>query len=81
MISLRFLPREEWEAELRFYGCKPLVGQGPLNTAEFWQMPWQSYPFNVPVEEDGRMLQVDLQELVLRIIGSAPPDTTFPYDA
>jgi len=80
LISLRFLPREEWEAELRFYGCRPLAGKGALNTAEFWQTPWHTYPFTVPVEDDGRMLDDDLRELVLRITASAPPDTTFPYD-
>jgi len=80
LISPRFLPREEWEAELRFYGCRPLAGQGPLNTAEFWRMPWQSYPFTVPVEADGRMLDADLHERVLMITSCAPPDVTFPYD-
>lgn len=80
MIALRFLPREEWEAELRFYGCKPLEGQVALNTAEFWRTPWQSYPFTVPVEDDGRMLEADLMELVLTITAGAPPGTTFPYE-
>lgn len=79
MISHRFLSREEWEAELRFYGCKPLQGLGRLNTAEWWRMPWQSYPFTVPVEDDGRMLQSDLDGLVILIATTAPDGTTFPY--
>jgi len=49
MIAVRFLYREDWEARLRYYGCTPLQGKGPLNTAEWWQMPWGS-PFTVPIE-------------------------------
>jgi hypothetical protein len=34
--------------QLRDYGCKPLQGKGPLNTAEWWQMPWGGYPILSP---------------------------------
>lgn len=79
LIAARLLAREAWEPELRFYGCTPLAGKGKLNTAEWWRMPWQDYPFTVPVEEDGRMLEDDLQRLVVTIVNSAPPGTEFPH--
>ncbi len=78
MIAARFLHRNEWEPELRHYGCKPLEGKGKLNTAEWWQMPWQAYPFTVPIEEDGRLLQSDLDRLVMMILASAPEGSEFP---
>lgn len=80
MIAGRLLARDEWETELRFYGCVPLAGKGTLNTAEWWRMPWQEYPFTVPVEPDGGMMQDDLQRLVVTIVNSAPPDTEFPFE-
>lgn len=80
MIAVRYVHREEWERELRRYGCKPLEGKGPLNTAEWWRMPWQPYPFTVPCESDGRMLQSDLDALQIMIVGSAPEGTEFPDD-
>ena len=43
-------------------------------------MPWQEYPFTVPVEDDGRMLQAVLDRLTLIIVGSAPDGVEFPYD-
>jgi hypothetical protein len=80
LIALRFVHRDEWEAELRHYGCFPLEGQGNLNTAEWWRMPWQTYPFTVPVESDGRIVQTDLDRLVLMIVAAAPDGTEFPLD-
>ena len=77
MSALRRLPREEWEAVLRSYGCTPLDGKGELNTAEFWCMPWQSYPFTVPVE-DGYISQIDLDYLVALMGASAPDGWEFP---
>ena len=77
MIAIRFLSREEWEPELRRFGCKPLAGKG-LNTAELWQMPWQRYPFTVPIESDGRLLQFELDELILMIVECAPDGIDFP---
>jgi len=77
LIASRRLPREEWEAVLRSYGCRPLDGKGKLNSAEFWRMPWQHYPFTVPVE-DGFLAQADLQYLIALISSSAPEDWTFP---
>lgn len=80
MISVRLISREEWEAELRHYGCKPLPGKTKLNTAEWWRMPWQDYPFTVPVDEEGRMRPEDLQNRISLIAESAPDGTTFPYE-
>ena len=77
MIGLRFLPREEWEAELRSYGCRPAQGLGQLNTAEFWRFPWGGYPFTVPHEE-GRMLRTDFDSIIIMIASAAPPDWRFP---
>ena len=72
MIASRYVQRDEWEAELRYYGCKPLEGKGKLNTAEWWRMPWQSYPFTVPCEADGRMPQSDLDVLLIAIAECLP---------
>lgn len=80
MIAVRYVSRETWEEELRFYGCKPLEGKSNLNTAEWWRMPWQSYPFTVPIEADGRLCQSDLDALIILIVTSAPEGTDFPYD-
>jgi hypothetical protein len=76
LIASRRLSRFEWEAELRSYGCRPLEGKGHLNTAELWQMPWQGYPFTVPVE-GGCISRTDLDYLVALIAQSAPKDWTF----
>jgi len=76
MIAPRFLHREEWEAKLRDYGCKPLEGKGPLNTAEWWQMPW-GQPFVVPIEDDGRCHERAIHHLILHIVECAPPDWKF----
>jgi len=51
MIANRLLSRSEWEAKLRRWGCAPLDGAGPLNTAEWWRGP--KYPFTVPVDDEG----------------------------
>ena len=76
MIALRRLPREEWEATLRSYGCKALEGSGALNTAEFWLMPFQSYPFTVPTD-DGYLGPFELQHLIALICNSAPDGWNF----
>jgi len=78
LIALRFVSREEWEAELRRLGCKPLEGKGPLNTAEWWRMPWWPHIFTVPIEADGRIPQLDLDDLIAYIVSVAPPGTEFP---
>jgi hypothetical protein len=80
MISVRFLHRLEWERKLRSYGCKPLEGKGPLNTAEWWQMPWGGQPFIVPTEDDGRCDEWAIARLILDIVKAAPPDWEFPSD-
>lgn len=80
MISVRLLARAEWEAELRYYGCNPLEGKGPLNTVELWQMPWQRWPFTVAVDDNGYITLGEMDRLQILIVGSAPPGTKFPYD-
>jgi hypothetical protein len=77
MISVRFLHRDEWEARLRHYECQPLRGKGPLNTAEWWQMPW-GRPFTVPVDTDGRCEERAFQRVILDIVACTPPDWQFP---
>jgi hypothetical protein len=77
-MPVRFLSRAEWEAKLRSYGCRPLQGEGKLNTAELWLTPWGSYPFTVPVESDGRCDQIAFQRIVAYIASIAPPGWKFP---
>jgi hypothetical protein len=77
MIATRFLHRNEWEARLVGYGCKALKDKGPLNSAEWWQMPWGS-PFTVPIEEDGRCDEWAIQRIILDMVKCAPPDWEFP---
>jgi len=72
------LSRDEWEASLRGYGCKPLEDKGPLNTAEWWQMPWGGYPFTVPADGNGRCEKWALNRLIFDIIKSAPSGWEFP---
>lgn len=77
MIAPCRIARDEWETLLRSYGCEPLEGKGRLNTAEYWRMPFQSYPFTVP-NEGGYVTQADLDYLINLIATSAPPDWEFP---
>lgn len=77
MIALRFLSREEWEDQLRYYRCRPMVGTMPLNTAEWWVSEWK-FIFTVPVEDDGTCHQTAFQKLISDIMASAPRGTTFP---
>jgi hypothetical protein len=79
MISVRFLRRDEWETKLRSYGCEPLSGKGPLNTAEWWNAPW-GQPLTVPVESNGRCEQWALQRVILDLVKRAPADWKFPPD-
>jgi hypothetical protein len=92
MSAVAFLSRPEWEASLKAFGCKPLEGKGGLNTAEWWQLPWDSYPFTVPIEADtvpieadtvpieadGRCAKRALNLLLQSIISQAPPGFEFP---
>lgn len=80
MISSRLLARAEWEEELRYYGCAPLEGKGPLNTAELWQMPWQGWPFTVALEVGDKVSMSEMDRLRMLIVSSAPSGTKFPYD-
>jgi hypothetical protein len=78
VIAARSLAREEWERELRYYGCYPQAGLTKLNTAEWWRLPFAGYaPFTVPVE-DGRLLQSDLDRIVMMIVEAAPEEWTPP---
>ncbi len=73
MIALRRFPREEWEGVLRSYGCEPLEGVGPLNTAEWWRFPWEPHvPFTVPVDEDGYADPWGFQRLLSDMARLAP---------
>jgi len=78
MSSVWLVPREEWEEALKSYGCKPLEGKGPLNSAEWWQMPWGVYPFTVSIEDDGRCDRRALNRLIADIVSQAPPGWEFP---
>jgi len=80
LISVRLLGRAEWEAELRHFGCTPWPTIVKLEIAEFWQKPWESHPFTVPLEDGERMSQRTLDDLKAMIGRTAPPDTKFPYD-
>lgn len=80
MSAVRLIPREEWEEELRFYGCKPAPASVQLTTpVEWWQMPWETVAFMVPLDGEGRMWPKDLQNRVSLIVASAPKGTKFPY--
>jgi hypothetical protein len=43
------LPRSDWEAELRHWGCRRMDGEGPLNTAEGW-IGADGLRFTVPIK-------------------------------
>jgi hypothetical protein len=64
LIAVRRVSREEWEAELRHYGCSPAQGLTKLNSAEWWRYPWGGYPFTVPAAEDGYVLKQDLDDII-----------------
>jgi hypothetical protein len=72
----RFLTRAEWEAKLRRWGCEPLSGVGPLNTAEWWKRPEGGIPFTVPAEEDGSCDFWAIQRLASDF-GRPPPARPF----
>ncbi len=78
MNAVSLVPPEEWKEALRDYGCKPLEGKGPLNTAEWWQMPWGGYPFIVPVDDEGRCDRWAPNRLIADIIQAAPSGWEFP---
>ena len=77
MIAVRVLHREEWEADLRSYDCKPLEGLTKLNTAEWWQYPW-GHPFTVPCDETGLCEYWAYNQLIADMARCAPPDWVFP---
>jgi hypothetical protein len=65
---------------LRYYGCTPWPSIVKLEIAEFWQKPWETFPFTVPLEEGDRMSQRTLDDLKTMIWRTMPPGTKFPYD-
>ena len=77
MISLRFLPRANWEPRLQYYRCRKMEGGVSLNTAEWWVSEW-GFAFTVPVEENDCCHQAALQRLIADIVRTAPLKTTFP---
>ena len=81
MIAPRFLPRSEWERQLRYYRCVPVHGLGRLNTAEWWRATWdRNYLFTVPVEADGSCHESAFQRLVAELMKNAPSNLRFDDD-
>ncbi len=79
MIAAPFLSRSEWEKRIRSWGCYPLEGKGPLNTAEWWRWPWpNSTPFTVPVEEDGSLEFWAFQRIKTDMARLAPNSWDWP---
>lgn len=77
-MPVQRLPRERWEPELRSYGCEPLKGKTPLNTAEWWRWPWGGCPFTVPVDPDDYVETWAFQRLLADMARLAPPNWEFP---
>lgn len=76
MIANRLLTRKEWEAKLRRYGCEPLPGKGPLNTAEWWHRPGNP-PFTVPIEDDEGQCEFWAIQRLVDDFGRPPPSNPF----
>lgn len=76
-MSVRMLPRTEWEKRLRGYGCYPQEGLTKLNTAEWWRWPWGGAPFTVPCEADGSMDMGAYHRLLADMATLAPRDWDF----
>ena len=72
MIAERLLPRHLWEAKLRRWGCEPLAGKGPLNTAEWWTGP--KGPFTVPIEGADDRCEFWALQKICRLHGRPPSD-------
>ncbi len=77
MIAVRLYPREEWEAQLRALGCRPLEGKGHLNTAEWWIAEMggdrPGFLFTVPVEgPDDRVGERELGIVIAQIKKARP---------
>lgn len=51
-----------------------------LEIAEFWQKPWEAFPFTVSLEDGDRMSQRTLDDLKAMIWRTMPRETKFPYD-
>lgn len=77
MIAVRLYPREEWEAQLRALGCRPLEGKGHLNTAEWWVAEMgggqPGFVFTVPVEgPDDRVGERELGIVIAQVKKARP---------
>jgi hypothetical protein len=77
LISVSLIPLAEVEKKLRSYGCEPLEGKTPLNTANWWKWPWGGPPFTLP-NEDGMVDNLAVQQLIADMARLAPPDWEFP---
>jgi hypothetical protein len=73
VIANRLLSREEWEAKLKRWNCRPLEGKGPLNTAEWWIGP-KGGPFTVPIEGEDDRCEFWALQRICRDLGYAPED-------
>ena len=80
MNPIRRIPRDEWGAQLKSYGCYPAAGMGSLQTAEFWRWPWGGYPFTAPCDADGFMDMWAFQRLLSDMAALAPADWVFLTD-
>jgi hypothetical protein len=78
MSAVRLLSRTEVEAKLRSYGCKPLEGAGPLNTADWWRWPWGGAPFLLPLDSNGMIDEWAFRRLLADMAKLAPPGWEFP---
>jgi hypothetical protein len=73
VIANRLLSREEWEAKLRRWHCRPLEGKGPLNTAEWW-IGSKGGPFTVPIEGEDDRCEFWALQRICRDFGFPPQD-------
>jgi hypothetical protein len=80
LISVRRIPRSEFETKLRSYGCTPLEGKGQLNTAHWWCWPWGGPPFTVPFDPDDMIDDQAARRLMLDMVRAAPLGWVFPNE-
>ena len=79
MIAVRPIYIGDVEAKLRAYGCKPLDGKGPLNTANWWRWPWGGPPFTLPLPDGhGHIDEWAYRQLIADMAKLAPPGWEFP---
>jgi hypothetical protein len=73
VIANRLLSREEWEAKLRRWHCRPLEGKGPLNTAEWW-IGSKGGLFTVPIEGEDDRCEFWALQRICRDFGFPPQE-------